>query len=131
MKIQLTLIAAVSLLVIVASGYAHHPFSAEYDWTKPVTIMGTVSKVEWTNPHAFMYVDAKDEQGNMKQWKLEMGGLAALTRGGWTRNTLKMGDQVSRLQAELARVPHLRRGRLRLGGPCDDRRCTARRPGPS
>ena len=95
MKIRLTLIAAVSLLVIVASGYAHHPFSAEYDWTKPVTIMGAVSKVEWTNPHAFLYVDAKDEQGNMKQWKLEMGGLAALTRGGWTRNTLKMGDQVT------------------------------------
>jgi hypothetical protein len=54
-----------------------------------------VSKLEWTNPHAFLYVDGKDENGNMKQWKLEMGGLAALTRAGWNRTTVKMGDQVT------------------------------------
>jgi hypothetical protein len=95
MKTQLALIAGATLLLFVASGYAHHPFAAEYDWTKPVTITGSVSKLEWTNPHAFLYVDGKDENGNMKQWKLEMGGLAALTRAGWNRTTVKMGDQVT------------------------------------
>ena len=95
MKTQLALIAGATLLLFVAAGYAHHPFAAEYDWTKPVTVTGTVSKLEWTNPHAFLYVDAKDENGKMKQWKLEMGGLAALTRAGWNRTTVKMGDQVT------------------------------------
>ena len=95
MKTQLALFAGATLLLFVAVGYAHHPFSAEYDWTKPVTIMGSVSKLEWANPHATLYVDAKDENGKVKQWKLEMGGLAALTRAGWNRNTVKMGDQVT------------------------------------
>ena len=95
MKTQLALIAGATLLLFVASGYAHHPFAAEYDWTKPVTITGSVSKLEWTNPHAFLYVDGKDENGNTRQWKLEMGGLAALTRAGWNRTTVKMGDQVT------------------------------------
>ena len=95
MKTQLALFAGATLLLFVAVGYAHHPFSAEYDWTKPVTITGSVSKLEWANPHATLYVDAKDENGKVKQWKLEMGGLAALTRAGWNRNTVKMGDQVT------------------------------------
>ena len=95
MKTQLALIAGAMLLVFAAGAYAHHPFSAEYDWTKGVTLTGTVNKIEWTNPHAFLYVDAKDEKGNARQWKLEMGSPGALTRAGWTRNTVKMGDQVT------------------------------------
>jgi len=95
MKTQLALIVGATLLVLTASAYAHHPFSSEYDWTKPVTITGTVSKVEWTNPHAFLYIDGKDQNGQMKHWTLEMGNPAALTRAGWNRNTLKMGDQIT------------------------------------
>ena len=95
MKTQLALLAGATLLVLASAAYAHHPFAAEYDWTKPVTITGTVSKIEWTNPHAMLYVDGKDENGQMKHWTLEMGGLAGLTRAGWNRNTLKMGDQVT------------------------------------
>jgi hypothetical protein len=63
MKAQLALIAGATLLVLAASAYAHHPFAAEYDWTKPVTLTGTVSKMEWTNPHAVLYLDGKDEKG--------------------------------------------------------------------
>jgi hypothetical protein len=83
------------LFVLTVSAYAHHPFAAEYDWTKPVTITGKVTKVEWTNPHAFLYIDGKDASGQMKHWTLEMGGLPALTRVGWTKNTLNMGDEVT------------------------------------
>ena len=95
MKTQLALIVGAALLVLTASAYAHHPFAAEYDWTKPVTLTGTVSKIEWTNPHAVLYVDAKDENGQTKQWALELGSPSALTRAGWTKDTLKKGDQVT------------------------------------
>jgi len=95
MKTQLALLAGATLLVLAASAYAHHPFAAEYDWTKPVTITGTVSKIEWTNPHAVLYVDGKGENAQMKHWALEMGNPAALTRAGWNRNILKMGDQIT------------------------------------
>ena len=94
MKTQLALLMG-AVLVLAAAAYAHHPFAAEYDWTKPVTITGTVSKMEWTNPHAFLYMEGKDQNGETKQWTLEMGSPAALTRAGWNRNTLKMGDQIT------------------------------------
>jgi hypothetical protein len=94
-KTRLALITAATLFVLVASAYAHHPFAAEYDWTKPVTLTGTVNKVEWSNPHAMLYMDAKDESGKMQKWTLEMGSPSALTRAGWNRNTLKMGDQIT------------------------------------
>jgi hypothetical protein len=95
MKMQLALLTGAALVVLAASAYAHHPFAAEYDWTKPVTITGTVSKIEWTNPHAVLYVDGKDENGQMKHWTLEMGNPGALVRAGWNRTTLKMGDQIT------------------------------------
>jgi uncharacterized protein DUF6152 len=95
MKTQLALIAGATLLVLAVSAYAHHPFASEYDWTKPVTLNGTVNKIEWTNPHAMLYIDAKDQNGQMKQWTLEMGSPGALIRAGWRRTTLKNGDQVT------------------------------------
>ncbi len=95
MKSRLILTAGVTVIALAASLYAHHPFAAEYDWTKPVTLTGTVSKMEWTNPHAMLYMEAKDQNGQMKTWTLEMGSLNALTRAGWNRNTLKMGDQIT------------------------------------
>src|SRR5262249_15599297 len=95
MKAQLALIAGATLVALAVSAYAHHPFAAEYDWTKPVTLTGTVSKMEWTNPNAVFSLDTKDERGQIKHWTLEMGGPAALTRAGWNRNTIKMGDQVT------------------------------------
>ena len=68
---MIILFTSVALLGLALSAYAHHPFSAEYDWTQPVTLTGTVSKVEWTNPHAYLYIDAKDKNGEMQHWTLE------------------------------------------------------------
>ena len=95
MKSRMALIIGAALLVLAVSAYAHHPFSAEYDWKQPVTLTGTVSKVTWSNPHAFLYIDGKDQNGEMKHWTLEMGSPTALSRAGWSQNTLKMGDQVT------------------------------------
>ena len=73
---------------------AHHSFSAEYDSKKSVTLKGIVTKVEWMNPHVYFYVDVTDEAGNISNWSLEMGPPNGLERSGWTRNTMKVGDEV-------------------------------------
>jgi hypothetical protein len=75
---------------------AHHSFAAEFDITKPVTLAGTVTKVEWTNPHAYVYVDVQDARtAAVTNWAIEMGSPNGLTRLGWTRNVLKPGDAVT------------------------------------
>ena len=74
---------------------AHHSFGAEYDNNKPVTLTGSVSKVEWTNPHVHIFVDSKAEDGTVTAWEFELGSPNGLLRGGWTRNSLKPGSTVS------------------------------------
>jgi hypothetical protein len=74
---------------------AHHSFAAEYDSTKPVTLKGSVTKMEWQNPHARFYVDVADEAGKVTNWELELGSPNGLMRRGWTRNSLKPGDTVT------------------------------------
>ena len=74
---------------------AHHSFAAEYDANKPVTLKGTVSKVEWTNPHARFYVDVKDDKGAVTTWNLELASPNVLRRNGWTRTSLNVGDEVT------------------------------------
>jgi len=95
MKKQFSFIAVATILFLAAATYAHHPFSAEYDWTKPVTLNGKITKFEWTNPHVQMQVEAKDDSGQMKQWMLEMGNTTVLTKAGWTRTMVKNGDMVT------------------------------------
>jgi hypothetical protein len=94
MRKTIGLMAVVGLLVGAAPVMAHHSFAAEYDVKKPVTIKGVVTKVEWMNPHVYFYVDVEDESGKVTSWALEMGPPNGLQRAGWTRNTMKIGDEV-------------------------------------
>ncbi|MEO5926801.1 MAG: DUF6152 family protein [Bryobacteraceae bacterium] len=84
---------AVTMTVVPAS--AHHSFSAEYDSKKVVTLTGTVSKVEWMNPHVYFYLDVDGEDGKAANWAFEMGPPNGLQRSGWTRNTIKIGDELT------------------------------------
>jgi Family of unknown function (DUF6152) len=101
MKIR-TLVAA-SIAALTLPVYAHHSFPAQYDVAKPVTLTGKVTKVEWTNPHIFVYIDVSDETtGEVVNWALEMGGPNALLRLGWKRDSLKPDDLVT-VEGSLAR----------------------------
>jgi DNA/RNA endonuclease YhcR with UshA esterase domain len=84
-------------LALAAAGpaAAHHSFATQYDADQPVTLTGVVTKVEWMNPHARFYVDVKDDSGNVTNWNLELASPNVLTRNGWSRNSLKEGDQVT------------------------------------
>jgi hypothetical protein len=86
---------ALGALLATMPVMAHHSFSAEYDSKKPVTLKGVVTKVDWMNPHVYFYVDVKDENGSIVNWALEMGPPNGLQRSGWTRNTMKVGDEVT------------------------------------
>jgi hypothetical protein len=91
----LGLLAAVfGVFLAVTPLAAHHSFSAEYDSKKSVTLKGTVTKVEWMNPHVYFYLDVTDDAGNIVNWSFEMGPPNGLERSGWTRNTMKVGDEV-------------------------------------
>ena len=87
------------LAVLLAAGAvpseAHHSFAAEYDSTKPVTVTGVVTRVEWTNPHAYIYVDVKDKDGKVESWGFEMGPPHMLQNAGWKKNSLTIGEQVT------------------------------------
>ena len=88
------LLASLGLLAAVAPLYAHHSFAAEYDNTKPIALTGTVTKVEWMNPHARFYLDMKDDKGAVTNWEFELGSPNGLARRGWTRTSMKVGDQI-------------------------------------
>ncbi len=87
--------AFLGLVSAAAPLAAHHSFAAEYDATKKITITGTVTKVEWMNPHARFYVDVKDESGKVTNWNFELGAIPVLLKQGWKKDSLKVGDQVT------------------------------------
>ena len=92
---QLFVTAAAAVALAGASLSAHHSFAAEFDANKPINVKGTVTKIEWANPHTYFYVDVADANGKVANWGMEIGSPNALTRLGWTRNTLKVGDVVT------------------------------------
>ncbi|MEY4641808.1 MAG: hypothetical protein RLZZ227_1802 [Pseudomonadota bacterium] len=93
----------VSLLVAALPAMAHHSFPAQYDASKSVTLTGKVTKVEWTNPHIFIYIDVPDAAtGAVVNWALELGGPNALLRLGWKRDSLKADDLIT-VEGSLAR----------------------------
>jgi len=89
------LIAGV-LLLAGGKAAAHHSFAAEFDAAKPIKLTGTVTKVEWTNPHVWFYINVKDEKtGKVENWGAEMGPPHGLQRRGWRRESLKVGEEVT------------------------------------
>ena len=91
----LSLVAIAALSASATPTRAHHAFAAEFDRDKPITMTGTVTKLEWTNPHARIYIDVKDEKGNVVNWDFELGPPNGLMRRGWNRNSLRQGHVVT------------------------------------
>jgi len=93
---KLAALVVASVLAPSGMALAHHSFSAEFDAAKPIKLTGIVTKVEWTNPHVWFYINVKDEAtGEVKNWGAEMGPPHGLQRSGWRRETLKIGEEVS------------------------------------
>src|SRR5690348_16608607 len=96
MRIIRCALAAVAIVTLLgAPAVAHHSFATQYDVSKPIEMKGSVTKVEWTNPHARIYIDVKEDSGQVSNWNFEMASPNVLVRNGWKRDSLKIGDQIT------------------------------------
>lgn len=95
MKFRSLISVGIVSMLVATPGASHHSFSAEFDVGRPVVITGTVSSIEWTNPHAWIFINAEDDQGNVEAWAVEMLGINALMRSGINPRTLKAGDVIT------------------------------------
>ena len=96
-------IGGILLVAAPRAARAHHAFEAEYDASKVVNLTGIVTKLDWINPHAYVFLDVADDGGAVKNYRVEMGPPYALVRGGWKKDTLKIGDKVTVEKAALAK----------------------------
>src|SRR5262249_33887657 len=95
MKAKFAICAASLALLVVIPMYAHHPFMAQFDPNKAITLKGTVTKVDWANPHTHIFMDVQDANGQTANWEIELGGIKKLTSLGWKMDSVKMGDQIT------------------------------------
>jgi hypothetical protein len=94
-RVTVAVAGLAGLLITAVPVIAHHSFAAEYDANKLLKLTGTVTKIEWTNPHCFFYIDVRSEEsGKIENWAFELGNPNALLRAGWTPNSVKVGDEV-------------------------------------
>jgi hypothetical protein len=102
------LVATAAAALSAGAALAHHSFSAEFDRNLTVNVTGTVTKVEWMNPHARFYIDVKDEpSGETVNWDFELASPNGLMRQGWTRNSMKIGDVVTVTGYRAKNAPHV------------------------
>ena len=94
MKAKLGAVIAITFFAGAVPLLGHHSFAAEFDATKALRIKGALTKIEWTNPHTYFYVDVKEENGNVVKWGCEAGSPGALTRRGFKRGDIKLGDTI-------------------------------------
>lgn len=94
MKIPVAVLAATLTVASGAGLVAHHSFAAEFDGSKAIRITGALAKIEWTNPHSYFYLDVKDENAEIVRWSCEAGSPGALSRRGFKRGDLKLGDTI-------------------------------------
>jgi hypothetical protein len=94
MKIKTGMLVVAALLAQGTPAIAHHSFGAEFDGSKPVRLVGKITRVEWTNPHSYLYIDVIDDKGNVTNWGCEGAAPSALTRRGWEKGDLKIGDTI-------------------------------------
>jgi Family of unknown function (DUF6152) len=92
LKFRHYLVAVSAALVPSLAAQAHHSFAAEFDGNKPVRLAGSITKIEWTNPHSYFYLDVKDSHGVVHNWAIESGNPGALSRRGWAKGDIKLGD---------------------------------------
>jgi len=94
MKVTVAILVASLSLAAGAPLLAHHSFAAEFDGSKAIRVTGTLTKVEWTNPHTYFYIDVKEDNGSVVKWGCEAGAPGALSRRGFKKGDLKLGDMV-------------------------------------